>query len=72
MDQNKESEPYYFIALVIKGSEKQYLDLIGYLNNQNNSQIIYQRKSLTYLRVVSGDGKFEADAKELGAQGVMH
>jgi hypothetical protein len=71
MNQNKESEPYYFIALVVKANEKQYLDLIGYLNNQNNSQIIYQRKSLTYLRVVSGDEKLEADAKELPSQGVM-
>ncbi len=46
------SEPYFYIALVLKGTEKQYLNLLKYLNNRNGSQVIYQCKSLTYLRVI--------------------
>ncbi len=54
--QNKEAkidsaEPYFYIALVIKGTEKQYLNLLKYVNNRNGAQVIYQCKSLTYLRV---------------------
>ncbi|XHH09765.1 MAG: hypothetical protein ACFCUE_03830 [Candidatus Bathyarchaeia archaeon] len=45
------SEPYFYIGLVIKGTEKQYLNLLKYVNNKNGSQVIYQCKSLTYLRV---------------------
>jgi hypothetical protein len=67
---NDQSEPYFYVALVLRGSEKQYLNLVEYLN-QNNSQVIYQRKSLTYLRIVSDDGKFDADVKELSAEVVV-
>jgi hypothetical protein len=49
------SEPYYYIALVLKGSEKQYLDLLKYVDNHNGAKIIYQCKSLTYLRVTRDD-----------------
>jgi hypothetical protein len=49
------SEPYYYIALVIKGTEKQYLNLLKYVNNKNGAQVIYQCKSLTYLRVNKDD-----------------
>lgn len=45
------AEPYFYIALVLKGTEKQYLNLLKYVNNRNGSQVIYQCKSLTYLRV---------------------
>jgi hypothetical protein len=45
------TEPYYYVALVIKGTEKQYLNLLKYVNNRNGAQVIYQCKSLTYLRV---------------------
>ena len=50
------SEPYYYIALVLKGSEKQYLDLLKYVDSRNGAQIVYQCKSLTYLRVTRDDG----------------
>jgi hypothetical protein len=50
------SEPYYYIALVLKGSEKQYLDLLKYVSSRNGAQMIYQCKSLTYLRVTRDDG----------------
>ncbi len=50
------SEPYFYIALVLKGTEKQYLDLLKYLGNRNGSQVIYQCKSLTYLRVTRDSG----------------
>ena len=50
------SEPYFYIALVLRGSEKQYLDLLKYLNDCSGSQVIYQCKSLTYLRVTRDDG----------------
>lgn len=45
------AEPYFYIALIIKGTEKQYLNLLKYVNNKNGAQVIYQCKSLTYLRV---------------------
>ncbi|MEM2098875.1 MAG: hypothetical protein QXU99_03905 [Candidatus Bathyarchaeia archaeon] len=44
-------EPYYYVAIVLKGTEKQYLNLLKYLKNRNKAQLIYQCKSLTYLRV---------------------
>lgn len=50
------SEPYYYIALVLKGSEKQYLDLLKYVDSRNGAKIVYQCKSLTYLRVTRDDG----------------
>lgn len=50
------SEPYYYIALVLKGNEKQYLNLLKYVDNRNGAQVIYQCKSLTYLRVNRDDG----------------
>jgi len=48
-------EPYYFIGLVLKGTEQQYLNLLKYVQDQNGSQVIYQSKSLTYLRVTRED-----------------
>jgi hypothetical protein len=49
------SEPYFYIALVLKGTENQYLSLLKYVNKSHGAQIIYQCKSLTYLRVVRDD-----------------
>jgi hypothetical protein len=53
---NMKNEPYFFIALVMKGTEKQYLNLLEYMNKSNRAQIIYQCKSLTYLHVTREDG----------------
>jgi hypothetical protein len=50
------SEPYFYIALVVKGTEKQYLNLLKYMKKSNGAQIIYQCKSLTYLHVTREDG----------------
>lgn len=50
-----QTEPYYYIALVLKGTEKQYLNLLKYVENRNGSKVIYQCKSLTYLRVSRED-----------------
>jgi hypothetical protein len=50
------SEPYFYVALVLKGTEKQYLNLLKYLGNRNGSQVIYQCKSLTYFRVTRDSG----------------
>lgn len=50
------SEPLFYIALVVKGTEKQYLSLLKYLGSRNGSKVIYQCKSLTYLRVSRDDG----------------
>jgi hypothetical protein len=50
------SEPFFYIALVLKGSEKQYLNLLKYIQNRNGAQVIYQCKSLTYLRVTRDEG----------------
>lgn len=55
--ENSKNEPYFYIALVLKGSEKQYINLINYVDTQNGAKIIYQHKSLTYLRVVRDDGR---------------
>lgn len=49
-------EPYFYIGLVLKGTEKQYLRLLKYLGGRNGSDVIYQCKSLTYLRVAREDG----------------
>jgi hypothetical protein len=46
------AEPHFYIALVLKGSEDQYLKLLKYVNGRNGSHIIYQTKSATYLRVM--------------------
>jgi len=50
------SEPFYYVAVVLRGSEKQYLDLLKYINTRNRAQVIYQCKSLTYLHVSRDDG----------------
>jgi hypothetical protein len=57
--QNNQIEQYYYIALVLKGSEKQYLSLLNLLNNPEEPKILYQKKSLTYLRVVENCEKRE-------------
>lgn len=49
------SEPYFYIALVLKGTEQQYLKLLKYINNRDAGKVIYQCKSLTYLRVSRED-----------------
>ena len=49
------AEPYFYMALVLKGTEKQYLNLLKYVNSRNGAQVIYQCKSLTYLRVTRDD-----------------
>jgi hypothetical protein len=54
--ESKSSEPYYYIALVLKGSEKQYVNLLKYVNNRNGAKVIYQCKSLTYLHVEKAEG----------------
>ena len=60
------AEPYVYIALVLKGTEKQYLNLLKYVNSRNGSQVIYQCKSLTYLRV-SRDGEPKTHARRTAA-----
>lgn len=54
--ESNSAEPYFYIALVLKGTEKQYLNLLKYINNRNGAQVIYQCKSLTYLRITRDDG----------------
>lgn len=49
------SEPYFYIALVLKGTENQYVSLIRHVNKSNGAKIVYQCKSLTYLRVTRDD-----------------
>jgi len=53
---NTTSEPYFYIAIVLKGTEKQYLNLMKYINGRNRARIIYQCRSLGYLRVIRDDG----------------
>jgi hypothetical protein len=49
------AEPYFYIALVLKGTEKQYLSLLKHVNSGNGARVVYQCKSLTYLRVIRDD-----------------
>jgi hypothetical protein len=53
--QEDTSEPYFYIALVVKGTEEQYLNLLKYVNKRNGAKVIYQCKSLTYLHVARDD-----------------
>ncbi|MCX8150166.1 MAG: hypothetical protein N3D85_01460 [Candidatus Bathyarchaeota archaeon] len=46
------SEPYFYMSFVLKGTEKQYLRLLKYISARNGASLIYQCRSLTYLRVV--------------------
>jgi hypothetical protein len=70
-DENNQNEPYFYIALVLKGSEKQYVNLLKYINNRNGAKIVYQRKSLTYLRVVQDDNlRFAVAADQVQLKGV--
>jgi hypothetical protein len=66
------SEPYYYVGIVLKGTEKQYVNLLKYVNGRNGSRIIYQSKSLTYLRITRDDpAKLKAiiaDPDELAAR----
>jgi hypothetical protein len=50
------SEPYFYMAFVLKGTEKQYLRLLKYVSGRCGAKVIYQCKSLTYLKVVRDDG----------------
>jgi hypothetical protein len=66
-------EPYFYIAIVLKGTEKQYLNLLKYLNNRNSAQVIYQCKSLTYLRVTSDTGvKIQAASRDFSVKAEQH
>ncbi len=49
------AEPFFYVGLVLKGTEKQYVNLLKYVNGRNGSKIIYQCKSLTYLRISRED-----------------
>jgi hypothetical protein len=62
---SNKAEPYYFVGLVLKGTEQQYLNLLKYVQDENGSQVIYQCKSLTYLRVTRDD---ECKAKVASAE----
>lgn len=67
------AEPFFYVGLVLKGTEKQYVSLLKYINSRNGSQIIYQSKSLTYLRITRDDPKLKmavADPEELAANEV--
>jgi hypothetical protein len=63
-------EPYFYVALVLRGTEAQYLDALRYIQSRNNgAQVIYQCKSLAYLRVVRDDGvRIEAAVPELAGE----
>ena len=54
-EKSDSAEPYLYIGLVLRGTEKQYLNLLKYVNGRNGSQVIYQCKSLTYLRINKAD-----------------
>jgi len=60
------TDPLYYVAFVLKGTEPQYLNLLKYINKRNGAQVIYQCKSLTYLRVTREDAvKAKTAATEL-------
>ncbi len=60
------SEPYFYIALVLKGTEQQYLKLLKHINTRSAGEVIYQCKSLTYLHVSREDNvKLQAAFPEM-------
>ena len=60
------TEPNFYLGLIMRGNEKQYLDLLKYLGSHNGAQVIYQCKSLTYLIMSRDDGvKCEVAEPEL-------
>jgi len=50
-------EPFFYMAFVLKGTAKQYLDLLRYAKTKNGAKIIYQNRSLTYLYITNKDPK---------------
>jgi hypothetical protein len=48
-------EPFFYIAFVLKGTEKHYLDLLKHIEEHSGAELIYQTKSLTYLYISKGD-----------------
>ncbi len=70
------AEPYFYVGLVLKGTEKQYLNLLKYIGSRNGAKVIYQCKSLTYLRVIREDGgkiqaaipDFEVEMEQQGGE----
>jgi hypothetical protein len=62
------AEPYFYVGLVLKGTEKQYVNLLKYVDGRNGSRIIYQCKSLTYLRVSREDRVGFRDAAVCGGE----
>jgi hypothetical protein len=65
-EQQDSSEPYFYIALVLKGTEEQYLNLLNYVNTRIGAKVVYQCKSLTYLHVARDDGvKFKVATPNL-------
>ncbi len=62
-------EPRFYIALVLRGSETQYMKLLEFINNENAGQVIYQCKSQKYLTVAREDKvDFEAAFPQIIAQ----
>ena len=55
VEQQHSSEPQFYIALVLKGTEEQYRNVLKYFNRSNGAKVIYQCKSLTYLHVARDD-----------------
>jgi hypothetical protein len=65
-EETSSAEPHFYVALVIRGTEKQYLNLLKYVNNRIGSKILYQCKSVTYLHVSRDDGvKFLPETSEV-------
>jgi hypothetical protein len=52
---SESSEPYFYVALVLKGTEKQYLNLLEFIGGCYSGEVVYQCKSSKYLRVVRED-----------------
>jgi hypothetical protein len=62
-------EPHFYVALVMRGTEAQYLDALSYIQSRNGAQVVYQCKSLAYLRVVRDDViRIESAMPELVAE----
>ena len=68
-NQQDSSEPFFYIALVLKGTEEQYLNLLKYVNKRNGAKVIYQCRSLTYLHIARDDGvKFKVATPDILAE----
>jgi hypothetical protein len=49
--QSDSSETDFYVALILRGTEKQYENLLKYINGRNGAKVFYRCKPLSGLQV---------------------